>query len=122
MNANKDKSTLKFKRILLKYSGEALMGEASSGIDPRVLDKIAREVAELIEMGVEVGLVIGGLLVALGLGGSFYALTTWGRSQFGPLDPFKTMRMVIPSVMALTLGCQVVFSSFFVSVLGLKRR
>lgn len=52
--------TLKYKRILLKYSGEALMGKAQFGIDPAILDKIAKEVAELIHMGVEVGLVIGG--------------------------------------------------------------
>ena len=52
--------TLKYKRILLKCSGEALMGNASFGIDPSVLDKIANDVAELITMGVEVGLVIGG--------------------------------------------------------------
>lgn len=51
---------LKYKRILLKCSGEALMGNAQSGIDPSVLDKIARDVAELIGMGVEVGIVIGG--------------------------------------------------------------
>jgi uridylate kinase len=51
---------LKYKRILLKCSGEALMGQARSGIDPKVLDAIARDVAELIHMGVEVGLVIGG--------------------------------------------------------------
>ena len=52
--------TLAYKRILLKCSGEALMGSAQFGIDPAVLDKIARDVAELIQMGVEVGLVIGG--------------------------------------------------------------
>ena len=52
--------TLKYKRILLKCSGEALMGKAQFGIDPSVLDKIAKDVAELIQMGVEVGLVIGG--------------------------------------------------------------
>ena len=51
---------LKYKRILLKCSGEALMGKAQFGIDPSVLDKIAKDVAELIQMGVEVGLVIGG--------------------------------------------------------------
>jgi len=51
---------LKYKRILLKCSGEALMGKAQFGIDPAVLDKIAKDVAELINMGVEVGLVIGG--------------------------------------------------------------
>ncbi len=51
---------LKYKRILLKYSGEALTGSSQFGIDPAVLDRLAREVAELIQMGVEVGIVIGG--------------------------------------------------------------
>jgi uridylate kinase len=51
---------LKYKRILLKFSGEALMGKSQFGIDPSVLDTLARDVAELIQMGVEVGLVIGG--------------------------------------------------------------
>ncbi len=51
---------LKYKRILLKCSGEALMGSAQFGIDPSVLDNIANDVAGLIEMGVEVGLVVGG--------------------------------------------------------------
>jgi len=49
-----------YKRILLKLSGEALMGEESFGIDPKVLDRIAQEVGELIALGVEVGMVIGG--------------------------------------------------------------
>ncbi|MDF1827711.1 MAG: UMP kinase [Legionellaceae bacterium] len=54
------KSNLKYKRVLLKYSGEALMGSASFGIDPKVLDRLASELRELIDMGVEVGVVIGG--------------------------------------------------------------
>jgi uridylate kinase len=53
-------SNIKYKRILLKYSGEALMGNAQFGIDPAVLDLIANNIAELIHMGVEVGMVIGG--------------------------------------------------------------
>lgn len=51
---------LKYKRILLKFSGEALMGKSQFGIDPSVLDTLAKDVAELINMGVEVGLVLGG--------------------------------------------------------------
>lgn len=51
---------LKYKRILLKYSGEALMGKSHFGIDPSVLDRMAKDVSELISMGVEVGIVIGG--------------------------------------------------------------
>ncbi|MBA2656238.1 MAG: UMP kinase [Tatlockia sp.] len=58
MSENQPK--LKYKRVLLKFSGEALMGKVQFGIDPSVLDRIAKEVAELIRMGVEVGVVIGG--------------------------------------------------------------
>ena len=57
---SKSHPPLKYKRILLKYSGEALIGNSQFGIDPSVLDSMARDVAELIQMGVEVGLVIGG--------------------------------------------------------------
>lgn len=49
-----------YKRILLKLSGEALMGEEPFGIDPKVLDRIADEVGQLINLKVQVGLVIGG--------------------------------------------------------------
>lgn len=49
-----------FKRILLKLSGEALMGSVGYGIDPRVLNRIADEVADLNRMGVQIGMVIGG--------------------------------------------------------------
>jgi uridylate kinase len=51
---------LKYKRILLKLSGEALMGAEGFGIDPKVLDRMALEIAGLINAGVNVGLVIGG--------------------------------------------------------------
>jgi len=49
-----------YKRILLKLSGEELMGEEGFGIDPKVLDKMAREIGQLVGIGVQVGLVIGG--------------------------------------------------------------
>ncbi|WP_026959480.1 MULTISPECIES: UMP kinase [Aliagarivorans] len=49
-----------YRRILLKLSGEALMGEEGFGIDPKVLDRMALEIKELVELGVQVGLVIGG--------------------------------------------------------------
>ncbi len=50
----------KFKRILLKLSGEALMGKQGFGIDPTVLDQMALEIGQLVGIGVQVGLVIGG--------------------------------------------------------------
>ena len=51
---------LAYKRILLKVSGEALMGEQTYGIDPVVATQIARDVAEIQSMGVETAIVIGG--------------------------------------------------------------
>jgi uridylate kinase len=50
----------KYDRILLKLSGEALTGAADFGIDPKVLDRMAVEIGQLVEIGVQVGLVIGG--------------------------------------------------------------
>lgn len=50
----------KYKRVLLKLSGEALMGEENFGIDPKVLDRMALEVGQLVGIGVQVGMVIGG--------------------------------------------------------------
>lgn len=57
MNPGRDK---KYKRILLKLSGEELMGSEGFGIDPKVLDKMALEIGQLVGIGVQVGLVIGG--------------------------------------------------------------
>ncbi len=50
----------KYKRILLKLSGEALMGTEEFGIDPKVLDRMALEIGQLVGIGVQVGLVVGG--------------------------------------------------------------
>jgi len=50
----------KYSRILLKLSGEALVGDADFGIDPKVLDRMAVEVGQLVGLGVQIGMVIGG--------------------------------------------------------------
>lgn len=50
----------KYKRILLKLSGEQLMGDEGFGIDPKVLDKMALEIGQLVGIGVQIGLVVGG--------------------------------------------------------------
>ncbi len=51
---------LKYKRVLLKLSGEALAGEKKTGINPEVLGSICDKVKELVDLGVEVGIVVGG--------------------------------------------------------------
>jgi hypothetical protein len=70
----------------------------------------------------ETGLVLGGLCVLVGITGSMLALSTWARSSFGPITSENILRLVLLSVFALILGPQVIFSSFFLSILGLRRR
>lgn len=53
-------SELKYKRILLKVSGEALAGEAGHGLDFKVINSVCASIRECVDMGVQVGLVIGG--------------------------------------------------------------
>lgn len=70
----------------------------------------------------EVGLAIGAVLSIVGLATSVYAVGSWGAQHFGMLDYSRTMRLVIPAALSLTLGAQTIFASFFMSVLGLRRR
>ncbi len=69
----------------------------------------------------EVGLVIGFLLILAGAGEWGLGMRSWQRHHFGQLDPDQTLRIVIPGFVALTLGVQIVLSSFFISVLGMSR-
>jgi glycosyltransferase involved in cell wall biosynthesis len=70
----------------------------------------------------EVGLFIGILLIAVGAGFWIFGLNYWSGHHFGPLDPDKTLRIVIPGLVAVTLGMEIVLSSFFISVMGMARR
>ena len=70
----------------------------------------------------EVGLAIGGLTSLLGLSLLAYATFLWGEKGFGPLDYRQSMRLLIPSATLLVLGIQSIFSSFFLSILGLSRK
>jgi len=70
----------------------------------------------------ETGLIVGALFVFAGIVGSVFALSTWARSSFGPINSENVLRIVMFSVFALILGPQIIFSSFFLSILGLRRR
>lgn len=60
MSASDSSSKAKYQRILIKLSGEALLGNTQYGIDPEMLKRIALEIKELSELGVQIALVIGG--------------------------------------------------------------
>ncbi len=59
---------LNYRRILLKLSGEALMGEADYGIDPKVIGRLADEIIEVQKAGIQIGVVIGGGNIFRGAG------------------------------------------------------
>lgn len=62
------KSPILYKRILLKLSGEALMGDFDYGIDPKVINRIATEISQVRDLGIQIALVIGGGNIFRGAG------------------------------------------------------
>ena len=63
-------SDYKYKRVLLKLSGEALMGDAGYGIDPKVVDHLACEIKKIHDDGIEIGVVVGGGNIFRGVAGA----------------------------------------------------
>ena len=70
----------------------------------------------------ETGLIAGALQIALGVVGGVAALWWWRSTGFGALESSRTMRVFIPAVMLGITGSQTVLASFFLSILGLRRR
>ena len=75
----------KYKRILLKLSGESLMGQKQYGIDEQRLDEYATQIAEIVRQGVEVGIVIGGGNIFRGLSGAAKGFDRVKGDQMGML-------------------------------------
>jgi glycosyltransferase involved in cell wall biosynthesis len=73
-------------------------------------------------ISLEIGLLVGVLLAVAGTSAWAIGLELWRVHHFGPLDPEKTLRIVIPGIVLFTLGFQIILSSFFLSVLGMKRQ
>ena len=69
----------------------------------------------------EIGMAAGLLLLLSGLAGGAYALGLWSLASFGALNPEVTLRVVAPSATAMIVGLQLIFSAFFLGVLGLRR-
>jgi hypothetical protein len=69
----------------------------------------------------ETGLLAGMALLLAGGGMWIAGLRYWSNMHFGPLNPARAMRIVIPGIVCLTLGFQVILSSFFLSVLGIEQ-
>lgn len=77
--------------------------------------------ALLKKLRLEIGLGVGAAVFVLGLAGALWALGLWNARDFGPLNSESTLRIVIPSVMSLVLGAQIIMASFFLSIVALHR-
>jgi len=75
----------KYKRVLLKLSGEALMGERQFGIDPDVLKSFAEEIYEVHRLGVQIGIVIGGGNIFRGIQAAAHGIHKVSGDQMGML-------------------------------------
>lgn len=68
----------------------------------------------------ERGLILSGIMILLGFASSLSAVFYWGENRFGDIDPTLSMRLVIPGAVLFTLGFQILFASFFISILNIK--
>jgi len=78
-------SDAKYQRVLLKVSGEVLAGEQGYGIEPKMLDTIAEEIKEIVSMGVETAVVIGGGNIFRGIAGSAAGMERTSADYMGML-------------------------------------
>jgi hypothetical protein len=82
----------------------------------------SRRVRKLLSVwSLERGLVFGGLLLVAGIVGVVVGISDWHVNRFGALNPTRSLRLIVPSATALVVGCQLIFGSFFMSILGIKR-
>jgi glycosyltransferase involved in cell wall biosynthesis len=70
----------------------------------------------------ETGLIAGALLLLTGLGIAISSVVGWAHTGYGPLPPVQMMRRTLPAMLCLMLGTEICFASFFLSLLGLRRR
>ena len=107
---------LGFQSVLFALFTRTFASSQGLGQESNLLIRLYRYVK------LETGLIFGGLLVFLGLGSSILVTLSWKEIGFGELNPSEVLRQVIPSILAIALGFQIIFGSFFLSVLGLKRK
>jgi uridylate kinase len=74
-----------FKRVLLKISGEALMGDGEYGIEPAIVDRVAKDIKDVIALGIEVCLVVGGGNIFRGVSGAAVGMDRAAADYMGML-------------------------------------
>ncbi|MGD1971523.1 MAG: uridine monophosphate kinase, partial [Desulfobacterales bacterium] len=75
----------RYKRITLKLSGEALMGDEDFGISPDMLKYVAREIKSIVDLGVQVGIIVGGGNIFRGVAATSYGMERASADHMGML-------------------------------------
>lgn len=110
---------MKYKRILLKLSGEALMGELAFGIDPTILARVADEISELQQQGVEIALVIGGGNLFRGAGLAKAGYDRVRGDQMGMLATVMNALAMQDALVKRDMRCDI-FSALGIEQVGQK--
>jgi glycosyltransferase involved in cell wall biosynthesis len=104
-------------QAVLFYFFTNIFGISSGFLPP------SKESERLINLvSLERGILLGFLMILLGLASSLGAVLYWGENSFGIIDPTLSMRLVIPGTVMFTMGFQILFSSFFLGILLIKRK
>ena len=98
---------IKYKRILLKLSGESLMGDQNYGIDENRLNDYAEQIAELANMGVQIGIVIGGGNIFRGLSGTSKGFDRVKGDQMGMLSTVINSLALSSALKSKGVSCRV---------------
>jgi len=92
------------------------------GITEGLLPEDPRLTRAFRTLTLEKGLLVGGALLTVGISIAVYSFYLWNRSGFGPMNPVILVRLVAAVIVSVTLGVEIVLSSFFLSILGIARR
>ena len=103
-----DQPKTTYKRVLLKISGEALMGDQGYGLNPPTVDRIAREVISVHDMGVEICMVIGGGNIFRGLAGSAQGMERTTADYMGMLATVMNALAMQAALEALKIHTRVI--------------
>jgi hypothetical protein len=90
------------------------------GVNADLLPHDALTEKFLERIGLEKGILLGLGMILLGFANSLGALIYWSENLFGPIDPTLSMRLVIPGAVLFAIGFQILFASFFLSILNTK--
>ena len=100
-------SDYRYKRVLLKLSGEALMGEGGYGIDPAVTDRLAAQIKVLHDDGIEIGIVVGGGNIFRGLAGSAQGMDRAQADYLGMLATVMNALALQDAIERADVSCRV---------------